>query len=63
MTPTRIFFMALSALLGLLGLFVVSAARDAGLAMFGWGLFGFGVAFCFFLIKRNFDEADALRGH
>ena len=51
--------MVLSALLALLGLFAAAAAREAGLSVFGWGLLGFGVAFCFWLLKRTFDEADA----
>jgi hypothetical protein len=58
MTPTRTAFMVLAGLLALLGLFTAAAARDAGLAVFGWGLLGFGVLFCLSLVKRSFDEAE-----
>jgi hypothetical protein len=58
MTDTRIAFMIFSALLALLGLFTAAAARETGLAVFGWGLLGFGYLFCFWLVKRHFDEAE-----
>jgi hypothetical protein len=56
MTPTRIAFMVLAALLALLSLFTAAAARETGLAVFGWGLSAFGVGFCFFLLKRTFER-------
>lgn len=56
-----IYFVALSAVISLIGLAGAAAAQDAGLATFGYGLFGFGVLFALFLVKRHFDEADAAR--
>jgi hypothetical protein len=58
MTGTRIFFMLLSALLALTGLFTIGGAQDVPLAIFGWGVFGFGTLFGLSLIKRSFDEAE-----
>lgn len=61
MTPIRTVLLAFSGVLALLGLFVLAAARDTGLIVFGWGLVAFGLLFGFSLIKRNFDEAEAAR--
>jgi len=61
MTPIRTVLLAFSGVLALLGLFVLAAARDPGLVVFGWGLVGFGLLFGFSLIKRTFDEAEAAR--
>ncbi len=48
----------LAALMGLLGLFMAGAAKDAGILAFGLGLSAFGVLFCWFMIKTSFDEAE-----
>lgn len=62
MTANRFFFLILSALIGVLGLFTAAAARETGLLIFGWGMVGFGILFAFFLVKLTYDEADARRG-
>lgn len=56
-----IYFMVFSAIAALLGLATAAAAHDAALAIFGYGLFGFGVLFALFLVKRHFDAVDAAR--
>jgi hypothetical protein len=61
MTGARIFFLAFSALIALVGLFAAGAARDTGMSIFGLGLFAFGVIFAYGLVKRAFDEAEAAR--
>jgi len=48
----------MAALMGLLGLFMAGAAKDAGILAFGLGLSLFGVLFCWFMIKTSFDEAE-----
>lgn len=53
-----IYFVVLGAILAVLGLAAVSAAQELGLMLFGYGLFGFGVLFALFLVKRHFDHAD-----
>jgi hypothetical protein len=53
-----IYFMVLGAILAVLGLAAVSAAEELGLLLFGYGLFGFGVLFALFLLKRHFDLRD-----
>jgi tellurite resistance protein TehA-like permease len=55
------YFMALSALIALVGLAAAAAAQETALSVFGLALFGFGVLFAFFLVKRHFDAADAAR--
>jgi hypothetical protein len=52
------YFMAVGAVLAVLGLAAISAAQDLGMTIFGYGLFGFGVLFALFLLKRHFDHAD-----
>ncbi|KAA5614745.1 hypothetical protein [Rhodovastum atsumiense] len=47
------------ALLGLLGLLLVSGALDSGMYVFGLSLFGFAVLFDFGLIKKYFDLKEA----
>ena len=53
-----IYFLALCGILAVLGLAAISAAQELGLALFGYGLFGFAVLFGLFLVKRHFDHAD-----
>ncbi len=48
----------MAALMGLIGLFMAGAAKDAGILAFGLGLSLFGVLFCWFMIKTAFDEAE-----
>ncbi|WP_160120596.1 hypothetical protein [Rhodovarius lipocyclicus] len=58
MVAGRVFFLALSALIALVGLF--TAARSEGyLNFFGFALLAFGVLFGLSVVKRHFDEADA----
>jgi hypothetical protein len=52
------YFMAMGAVLAVLGLAAISAAQDVGMTIFGFGLFAFGVLFALFLLKRHFDHAD-----
>jgi hypothetical protein len=47
----------LSALFGLVGLFMAGAARDFGILFFGLALALFAVLFCWFMIKTAYDEA------
>ena len=53
-----IYFMAVGALLAVLGLGAISAATDTAMTIFGYGLFVFGVVFALFLLKRHFDHED-----
>ena len=53
-----IYFMGMSVLCAVLGLAAIAAATDVGMSLFGYGLFGFGVAFALFLLKRHFDHQD-----
>jgi hypothetical protein len=48
----------LAAVLGLVGLFMASAARDFGILAFGLALSLFGVLFCWWMIKTAYDEAE-----
>ena len=52
------YFVALGAILAVVGLAMLSAAQDTGTTLFGFGLFGFGVLFALFLVKRHFDHLD-----
>jgi hypothetical protein len=54
-----IYFMVVGAIAALIGLSAIAAATEAGLLVFGFGLFVFGVLFALFLVKRHFDQADA----
>lgn len=47
--------------LGLIGLIMASGALDDEIYIFGLSLAGFAVLFCFGLIRRHFDRADAAR--
>ncbi|WP_043362800.1 hypothetical protein [Belnapia sp. F-4-1] len=58
MIPSRAFFLVLSVLIAVTGLFAAAAAHDY-LQAFGLGLFGFGTFFAFGCIKRHFDEREA----
>ena len=60
MNGTSIFFIALSGLIALVGLFAIGMAHDY-LQFFGFALFLFGVLFGFSCIKRHFDARDAAR--
>jgi hypothetical protein len=53
-----IYFGVLSAIVAVLGLAAISVAQEAGMLLFGYGLFGFGVLFALFLVKRHFDHQD-----
>jgi hypothetical protein len=52
------YFIVFGAILAVIGLAAISVAEEAGLMLFGYGLFGFGVLFALFLVKRHFDHAD-----
>jgi hypothetical protein len=52
------YFVALGAILAVLGLLLLSAAQDPAMTLFGYGLFGFGVLFALFLVKRHYDHMD-----
>ena len=52
----------LAGLSGLVGLFMASGSKDAGIFLFGMLLALFAVLFCGFLIKRAFDEDEELAG-
>ncbi len=58
MIPSRVFFLILSGLIAVVGLFAAAAAHDY-LHAFGLGLFGFGTLFALGCVKRHFDEHDA----
>jgi hypothetical protein len=58
-----IYFVALSAIVAVLGLAAIAAAQEVGLLLFGYGLFGFGVLFALFMVKRHFDLADGSARH
>ncbi|MEO3474573.1 hypothetical protein AAFN86_22085 [Roseomonas sp. CAU 1739] len=58
MTGARVFFLITYVVLGLVGLFLAAAARDVGIAIFGWGLVLFGVLNAFNAIKVHFDEQE-----
>ena len=51
----------LSALFGLIGLFMAGAARDFGILFFGLALALFSVLFCWWMIKSAYDEAEQRR--
>jgi len=53
-----IYFVIVGAICAVLGLGAISAAQDIGIMLFGYGLFGFGVLFALFLVKRHFDHMD-----
>jgi hypothetical protein len=49
----------LAGLFGLIGLFLASGARDAGILIFGLGLFVSGMLFAWWMIKTAYDESEA----
>ena len=48
----------LAAVLGLVGLFMASAAHDFGILAFDLAMSLFGVLFCWWMIKTAYDEAE-----
>lgn len=56
-----IYFIALSALISIVGLAAAGAAQETSLSIFGLGLFGFGALFGLSLVKHHYDTKDA--GH
>ena len=54
MIPSRVFFLILSGLIAVVGLFAAAAAHDYLQA------FGFGTLFALGCVKRHFDEHDAM---
>ncbi len=52
------YFIVMGAVLAVLGLGAIAAAQDAGMTIFGFGLFAFGTLFALFLVKRHFDLQD-----
>ena len=58
MTGARLFFLVTYGVLALLGLLMAAAARDVGIAIFGWGLVIFGLGCAFNAIKVHFDEQE-----
>lgn len=58
MDTTRIFFIAFSILIGIVGLFAAAWADDY-MRVFGFGLSAFGAAFAFDCVKRHHDERAA----
>lgn len=60
MDATRVFFIAFSIIIGLVGLYAASWAHDY-MRVFGFGLAGFGAAFAFSCVKRHYDDRDAHR--
>jgi hypothetical protein len=56
MSATKFFFIALYAVMALVGLFAAAAANDY-LQFFGFALFLFGIGCAFATVKRHFDEA------
>ncbi|MFM2148441.1 MAG: hypothetical protein RLZZ187_747 [Pseudomonadota bacterium] len=55
-----IYFTLFGAILAIIGLAAISVAEEIGLMLFGYGLFGFGVLFALFLVKRHFDHVDGI---
>jgi uncharacterized membrane protein (DUF4010 family) len=49
----------MSALFGLIGLFMAAGARDVGIELFGLALFAFAILFCWWMIKTAYDEAES----
>jgi hypothetical protein len=57
------YFLAMCALLAVIGLAAISAAQDFGFELFGYLLFAFAILFGSFLLKRHFDHADGSARH
>jgi hypothetical protein len=60
MNGSTAFFLVLSALIALVGLFAMAYAHDY-LQFFGVALFGFGVLFGYSCVKRHYDAQEAAR--
>jgi hypothetical protein len=60
MNGVSIFFLILSGLIALAGMFAIGMAHDY-LQFFGFGLVAFGVLFGFSCVKRHFDAQEAAR--
>ncbi|NKE46740.1 hypothetical protein HB662_18310 [Roseomonas frigidaquae] len=56
-----IYFIALSAIISLIGLAAAAAAQETSLSVFGLALFAFGVLFALLQVKQHFDAKDAAR--
>ena len=52
----------LTPVLATAGLLMASGAQDPGISFFGMALAVFAVLFCWFMIKRAFDEDEELAG-
>lgn len=61
MTSSHVFFLIVSGITALLGLFAAASATDDALYMFGLGLFLFGTLFGLNLVKQASDANDS--GH
>ncbi len=62
MTVQTMIFGAIGAVLALIGLVMVAAARDSGFYVAGLILFVSWVLFLFRLIRLHFDREEAARG-
>lgn len=51
----------LATLAAVVGLFVWARSADLGMAVFGFSLMVFGLAFDFWLVKRHFDALERVR--
>ncbi|RYJ01841.1 MAG: hypothetical protein EON47_09450 [Acetobacteraceae bacterium] len=58
MISSRVFFLVLSVVIALVGLWAAAVAHDY-MHVFGLGLFAFGTLFALSCVKRHFDEQDA----
>jgi hypothetical protein len=52
----------LTGLCGLAGLLMAGAARDTGILIFGLALAIYATLFCWFMIKKSFDEEEEEAG-
>jgi hypothetical protein len=53
-----IYFLVLSVVVAVTGLFGASVAQETAFAVFSYALFLFGVGFGFFTVRRHFDLKD-----
>jgi hypothetical protein len=61
MNASTAFFLVFHAIIAVVGLLALAAARDLGMTIFGAGLLLFGLFFGFAKIKAHFDRLDAAR--
>ena len=61
MTSSHVFFLIVSGIGALLGLFAAASATDDPLYLFGLGLFLFSTLFGLWLVKQSWDSTDG--GH